>query len=97
MDLRTLAKLPCRSDLVVVDGGHDFDNQYSDLRLALTADPDFIFVDDTAAEGKPAIQKFLSEDLKSRVEYTFPINYMGGRVGHKTKAIRFAELPYDQV
>ncbi|MGI8734779.1 MAG: methyltransferase domain-containing protein [Pyrinomonadaceae bacterium] len=85
MDLRTLAKLPCRSDLVVVDGGHDFDNQYSDLRLALTADPDFIFVDDTAAEGKPAIQKFLSEDLKSRVEYTFPINYMGGGLVIKLK------------
>jgi hypothetical protein len=46
--------------------------------LALTADPDFIFIDDADGEAKPAIEKFLSEDLKGRVEYTVPISYLGG-------------------
>lgn len=78
IDLRSLEKLPCRADFVVVDAGHDFDNEYSDLRLALTAEPDFIFVDDSDAEAKPAIEKFLREDLRGRVTYTFPIDYAGG-------------------
>ena len=78
IDLRALDKLPRRADFVVVDAGHDFDSEYSDLRLALTAEPVFIFVDDSGAEAKPAIEKFLSEDLKGRLAYTFPINYIGG-------------------
>jgi predicted O-methyltransferase YrrM len=78
-NLREMNKLPARADLVVVDAAHDFDNEYADLKLALTADPDFIFVDDANAEqeAKPAIEKFL-DDLKDRVEYTFPIDYEGG-------------------
>jgi predicted O-methyltransferase YrrM len=78
-DLRKMQKLPSLADLVVVDAAHDFDNEYADLKLALTADPDFIFVDDANAEqeAKPAIEKFL-DDLKDRVEYTFPIDYEGG-------------------
>jgi hypothetical protein len=85
VDLRTLTKLPRHSDFVVVDGGHDFDNQYSDLQLALTADPAFIFVDDADAEAKPAIEKFLENDLKGRVAYTFPIQYVGGGLVIKLK------------
>ena len=85
VDLRTLTKLPCHSDFVVVDGGHDFDNQYSDLQLALTANPAFIFVDDADAEAKPAIEKFLENDLKRRVAYTFPIQYVGGGLVIKLK------------
>lgn len=78
IDLRSLDKLPCHSDFVVVDAAHDFDNEYPDLLLALSAGPDFIFADDSDAEAKPAIEKFLSEDLKGRVAYTFPIDYAGG-------------------
>ncbi len=80
VDLRTLDKLPARSDFVVVDAAHDFDNEYADLQLAMTADPEFIFVDDADDEtaAKPAIEKFLNEDLKGKVAYTFVVNYVGG-------------------
>jgi predicted O-methyltransferase YrrM len=81
-DLRTLTRLPSKADMVVVDAAHDFENEYADLRLALTADPDFIFVDDAADElqAKPAIEKFLAEDLRERVDYTLDIDYLGGGV-----------------
>ncbi len=35
-DLRSLDKLPSRSDFVAVDAAHDFENEYADLELALT-------------------------------------------------------------
>lgn len=87
IDLRTLTKLPDKSDFVVVDAAHDFANEYADLKLALTADPTFIFVDDAAneREAKPAIEKFLSEDLRDRVDYTLGIDYMGGGLVIKLK------------
>lgn len=80
IDLRALKKLPHLADFVVVDAAHDFENEYADLRLALTADPTFIFVDDADDENgaKPAIEKFLPDDLKDRVEYTFHVSYTGG-------------------
>ncbi|HEV8590080.1 MAG TPA: glycosyltransferase family 4 protein [Pyrinomonadaceae bacterium] len=77
-DLRQMNKLPAKAELVVVDAAHDFDNEYADLQLALTANPKFIFVDDAKEEGRPAIEKFLQDDLKARVEFTFPIEYVGG-------------------
>lgn len=79
-DLRLLNQLPARADLVVVDAAHDFDNEYADLKLALTARPDFIFVDDSGDENgaKPAIEKFLEEDLKGKVAFTVSIDYVGG-------------------
>ena len=79
-DLRQMDELPAKADLVVVDAAHDFENEYADLKLALTADPTFIFVDDAddEQEAKPAIEKLLREDLDGRVEYTFPIDYIGG-------------------
>src|SRR5438309_10399697 len=69
-DLRLMDELPAKADLVVVDAAHDFENEYADLKLALTADPVFIFVDDADEEAKPAIEKFLQEALHGRVEYT---------------------------
>lgn len=80
VDLRRLNKLPKRADLVAVDAAHDFDNEYADLKLALTAEPSFIFVDDADDPNgaKPAIEKLLLEDLDNKVEYTFPIDYVGG-------------------
>ena len=79
-DLREMQELPVQAELVVVDAAHDSENEYADLQLALTANPRFIFVDDAddTDEAKPAIAKFLNEDLKGRVEYTFPIQYIGG-------------------
>jgi hypothetical protein len=80
VDLRTLDRLPYQSDFVVVDAGHDFENEYADLKLALTVDPLFIFVDD--ADGNDgvslAIKRFLSEDVGGRVEYTVHLEYLGG-------------------
>ena len=84
-DLRTLDKLPEQADFVVVDAAHDAENEYGDLKLALTADPTFIFIDDANGEGKPAIEKFINEDLKGKVQYTFPIEYTGGGLVVKLK------------
>jgi hypothetical protein len=81
-DLRHLYQLPQQADLVVVDAAHDFDNEYADLKLAFTAHPTFIFVDDADdPEGaKPAIDKFVEEDLRGRVEYMTHVSYIGGGV-----------------
>ena len=79
-ELRIMNELPGSADLVVVDAAHDYENEYRDLRLALTAKPAFIFVDDAADEtaAKPAISDFLTTDLAGRVAYRVPINYIGG-------------------
>lgn len=86
-NLRALTELPQRAQWVIVDAAHDFDNEYADLRLALTAAPAFIFVDDADDElqAKPAIEKFLNDDLRDRVEYTFPVQYLGGGLVIKLK------------
>lgn len=80
INLRSLQELPGLADLVVVDAAHDFENEYADLQLALTAKPKFIFVDDSDDENdaRPAIEKFLVEDLKGRVAYTVGVPYTGG-------------------
>ena len=80
VDLRTLTALPFASDFVVVDGAHDFDNEYADLKLALTAAPSFIFVDDSDdPEGaRPALARFMETDLKGRIDYICGIGYIGG-------------------
>lgn len=86
-DLRAVERLPETADLVVVDAAHDFDNEYADLQLALTANPIFIFVDDAddPQGALPAIEKFLKEDLAGRVEYTYHIPYLGGGMVIKLK------------
>ncbi|MBA2647767.1 MAG: hypothetical protein H0U81_13300 [Pyrinomonadaceae bacterium] len=76
-NLRSLDTLPCKSDFVVVDAAHDFDNQYADMKLALTAEPTFIFVDDVSGEAEQAVNKFLAED-SDRVAFACPIEYVGG-------------------
>ncbi len=87
VDLRSLDKLPFTSDFVVVDAAHDFENEYADLRLALTANPTFIFVDDSddENEAKPAIEKFIRRDLKGKIGFLFGINYIGGGLVIKLK------------
>lgn len=77
-DLRGLAALPASADLVVVDAAHDVENEYADLRLALTANPEWIFVDDAAdhRSAGAAIGRFLERDLGGRLDYTVPIRYI---------------------
>lgn len=78
-NLRHLEALPEPADLVVVDAAHDYENEYADLRLALTADPTFILVDDAeGAETAMAIKEFFERDLDGPPEYTVPIDYIGG-------------------
>lgn len=88
-DLRQLSSLPCRADFVVVDAAHDFDNAYADLKLALTAEPAFIFVDDCDDENaaKPAIDRFLL-DRDSLIDYTVHVDYIGGGLVIKLKNTR---------
>lgn len=86
-NLRQLERLPSNADLVVVDAAHDFDSEYADLQLALTANPTFIFVDDADDEtcAKPAIDKFVHENLRDRIEYTYHIPYLDGGLVIKLK------------
>ena len=85
VDLRSLRSLP-HADMLVVDAAHDFDNEYADLKLALTSSPRFIFVDDSDGhEAKAAIDKFLSKDLRGRLDYSVPIEYPGGGLVIKLK------------
>ncbi|HKQ99902.1 MAG TPA: hypothetical protein VJT09_04465, partial [Pyrinomonadaceae bacterium] len=87
LDLRRLDRLPRQGDFVVVDAGHDFDNQYADLKLALTANPLFIFVDDAEGEDgvKLAVDHFLDNDVRGLVDYTVAIDYQGGGLVIKLK------------
>lgn len=87
VDLRELSSLPRRADFVVVDAAHDFENAYADLKLALTAQPTFVFVDDCDDENdaKPAIDRFLRQDVNSLIDYTVHISYMGGGLVIKLK------------
>jgi predicted O-methyltransferase YrrM len=87
VDLRELSSLPSQADLVVVDAAHDFENAYADLKLALTAHPTFVFVDDCDDENaaKPAIDQFLAEDANSLIDYTVHISYIGGGLVIKLK------------
>lgn len=79
-NLRHLQRLPHAADFVVVDAAHDFDNEYADLQLALSANPTFIFVDDSEDESqaKRAIEKFLNEDFRGRIDYSLSVDYIGG-------------------
>jgi hypothetical protein len=81
-NLREMNELPEKADLVVVDAAHDPINEYADLRLALTANPAYIFIDDTDDRNNagPALHRFRTEDLAGRVEFAFPVKYVGGGV-----------------
>ena len=91
-DLRNLASLPYQADFVIVDAAHDFNSAYSDLKLAMTANPTFVFVDDSddVNGAKPAVEQFLSQELNGRVAYTVHIPYTGGGLVIKLK--RTADL-----
>lgn len=86
-DLRTLSELPYQADFVIVDAADDAESAYLDLKLAMTASPAFLFIDDCddLKDAKPAIEKFLSHDLNGRVDYTVHIAYQGGGLVIKLK------------
>ena len=79
-DLRALTALPYEADFVIVDADNDFVSIYADLKLAMTAHPTFVFVDDydDVNGAKPAIEQFLSREINGRVDYTVHIPYEGG-------------------
>jgi glycosyltransferase involved in cell wall biosynthesis len=87
-NLRELRELPAEAELVVVDAAHDTQNEYADLRLALSANPQWIFVDDAAdwKNAGAAIARFLEHDLKDRLDYTVPIDYIEGGLVIRLKA-----------
>jgi len=79
--LRHLEAPPQNADLVVVDAAHDYENQYADLRLALTAQPAFISVDAIAGEETTrAAKEFLEPDAADRRYSTAANDYIGGRL-----------------
>ena len=88
-DLRSLDKLPALADMVVVDAAHDFDNTYADLLLALTGEPTYIFVDDAEhpTGTMPALEKFIAEEIKDRIDFFCGIGYYGGGLVIKLKTI----------
>jgi hypothetical protein len=77
-NLRDLAALPEKADFVAVDAAHDVVNEYADLRLALSADPQWIFVDDVGdwKSAGTAVARFLEHDLRGRLAYTLPVDYI---------------------
>src|SRR6185369_15915595 len=79
-ELRSLTSLPYQADFVIVDAAHDYENTYADLKLAMTASPTFLFVDDCddIKDAKPAIDKFLAQDINGQIDYTVHIAYQGG-------------------
>lgn len=87
-NLRELRALPAQADMVVVDAAHDVENEYADLQLALTAGPGWIFVDDAVdrKNAGAAIARFLERDLKDRLEFTVPIDYIEGGLVIRLKA-----------
>jgi len=87
-DLRSLTALPYDADFVIVDAANDFESAYADLKLAMTADPVFVLVDDCddVHGAKPAIEQFLSQEVNGRVDYTIHIPYAGGGLVIKFRA-----------
>ena len=79
VNLRDLKELPRSAEMVVVDAAHDPVNEAEDLKLAMTADPEWLFIDDAApdAEAWPAIRDFL-EEQRGRIQWTCPVDYIGG-------------------
>jgi hypothetical protein len=88
-NLRDLKELPRTAEMVVVDAAHDPFNEYEDLKLAMTARPRWLFIDDAApqAEAWPAIERFLDEN-RDGISYTAPIHYIGGGLVVRLRASR---------
>lgn len=74
-DLRDVKQLPV-ADFVAVDAAHDFQNEYQDMKLALTAKPQYVWVDDRkGAEVTEAIQQWVDE---VQPEWVYEVEYCDG-------------------
>ena len=74
-NLRNVKELS-KADFVVVDADHSFDNAYKDCLLSLTADPQYIFIDDYSNHVVDAVKTF-QELNKSIIDWTHIIKYVG--------------------
>lgn len=83
-DSRSLTTLEA-ADLVVVDAAHDFANALADMKLALTANPEFLFIDDiNGADVFPAWRAF-REQHQNWIEWFYRVDYPDGGLVVKIK------------
>lgn len=76
-DLRDIDEIPT-AEFVVVDAAHDYRNCYWDLRLAMTAKPKHIYIDDFINEDlKLAVKDFVKE-FKDRIKSVDEIEHISG-------------------
>ena len=74
IDLRSMNSLNLSADLVVVDACHDYLDAYDDMKLALTANPEFIFIDDYGGiDVQKAVTDFIDKELVGMVDFTHKI------------------------
>lgn len=84
-DLRSFTRLE-PADMVVVDAAHDFVNALEDMKLALTANPEFIFIDDiNGADVLRAWCRFY-ETHSSRLAWFCKVDYPNGGLVVKIKS-----------
>jgi hypothetical protein len=78
-DLRALSELPLRANLAVVDAAHDYVSARGDTLLALTSNPDWLWVDDYALEVERAVREVLARpDVRPRVAFAIHTPYLDG-------------------
>jgi hypothetical protein len=73
--------------LVVVDGAHDFVNALEDLKLAMTANPEYIFIDDI--NGQDVLRAWIKfyEMHGDRIAWFYKVDYPDGGLVVKTKSL----------
>jgi len=76
-DLRTLTQLE-PADMVVVDAAHDVTNALEDMKLALTANPGFVFVDDINGTDVRAAWTEFYEAYRERIAWFCKVDYPDG-------------------
>lgn len=74
---RDISELP-KADFVVVDAAHDYRNCYWDLRLAITANPKHIYVDDFVNTELQQATKDFTKEFKERVKSIDEIEHLSG-------------------
>jgi predicted O-methyltransferase YrrM len=76
-DLRTLTRLE-PADMVVVDAAHDVTNALEDMKLALTANPGFVFVDDINGSDVLTAWTLFYEAYGERIAWFCKVDYPDG-------------------
>jgi hypothetical protein len=83
-DFRALSSLE-PADMVVVDGAHDFMNALEDMKLATTANPEFIFIDDIDGPNVFRAWSELYNIHSDRIEWFYKVQYQDGGLVVKMK------------